>query len=648
MRTLRFAAVVVLSLLSAHVMAQSVVSEDVGETSKSAALPAEAMAGALSTQGALDETSKSDGAPTESSDRYQIDVRWSPNPPVLGRDAEVLVTVQVSDHRGNPVPDARLRLTASTGTFVDTQSLGDGRYVTAFIPANVRFPHVCIVSIQVLSHPASSLFFTIPLHGLSRFPVDGKPGMPLELELGGRTFGPFVADDEGVAIIEAEVPPGVLNGRLISRRLGRPDLAQSVVLPAIDYSRMMILPLAPMVADGRSHALVQFLVIDEVGQPLEGARVTLSATLGVVTTPVDMGDGIYRARYSPPRMTDVPRKDTLIARLRDSASPQEDRVKVELLPTPSTPASGPDQGAVQNMEAGTAPRSGPAEAAPPAQTMGSTASLSATANVDVPAFPRVRARTSLDNVGIPWSPKVEQSSNLEPMEEEEGERTLEGRLFPLLGGGYYYFSQTSLGEEGPFPDGTWVIPAATTAAGMGLDLWYGDRFGASMRYVSAYYRFAMPSVSLEPLADLKQLLTLDGRLRFPWKSALLRGTMGGRLGVSYQDHPSFEADPDGTVHFIDNHGLATLQGAVDLQLMPSERLEFWGTYGLGLEAVGWSLTNQHGEVGGMYRLLEGLSAGLSAEVWRRKMAALRASDGTPTGTLSDTWIQAWAFLAIHY
>jgi hypothetical protein len=142
----------------------------------------------------------------------------------------------------------------------------------------------------------------IPLSAAIDLPGHTLPRVRIGVEVGGRAFGPVVADADGDFQIPIVVPPGERYGRgesidaLGTRRPEPIDLH----LPAVSQIACAAWPRA-LPADGSSQAALWCLACDDRGRPEAGARLEIQARLGRTTRFEPAGGGLYRARYTAPR-----------------------------------------------------------------------------------------------------------------------------------------------------------------------------------------------------------------------------------------------------------------------------------------------------------------------------------------------------------
>jgi hypothetical protein len=141
-------------------------------------------------------------------------VRASAERVVLGQDPGVELEVQVPEGAG-PV-----RAAASSGSFA--QPVVEGGPVRKFqwTPPDVRYPLLAVLAfwVEKPSGPPEVAVVRIPLFGRTMLPVTTDPGAEVVIEIAETRFGPVKANRRGKARVPVEVPPGVMEGRVLAAR----------------------------------------------------------------------------------------------------------------------------------------------------------------------------------------------------------------------------------------------------------------------------------------------------------------------------------------------------------------------------------------------------------------------------------------------
>lgn len=210
------------------------------------------------------------------------DLVVSAAPPVLvpGQDR---VTLAVEGCPGTPL------LAANAGRIASVRTDAPGRATAELLAPDERRPQVAIVTATCDGRHG---WIAIPIVGRGTAIARTTPGAAIRVTIGARSFGPAVADAEGVARVPVDVPPGVRFAYQGERPL---DLR---VPPA----RRVHVAVDPPTgrADREEAFTVRAYVVTEAGAPRAGARVVLSAPDGVLSAPAEVEPGLLVARWTLP------------------------------------------------------------------------------------------------------------------------------------------------------------------------------------------------------------------------------------------------------------------------------------------------------------------------------------------------------------
>lgn len=278
--------------------------------------------------GAVDVSRRFPVAPP-STGRIQI----AANPPslVLGQDAEATLRLVV-DLPPAQLPDPEdLVVRVSSGEVTEIVAMGDGSYVARYLAPSVNYPHLALLTVVDRRDPGAVFgAFTLPLSGKVDYPVTATEGATVVLEVADRTFGPVTAGAGGRATVPIVVPPG--NGRAAQvTRDGGETTRTDLDLRVPESRRLHFLPLpTTLPSDSRVTVPVRLLVREAAGAPDPSAAVNLTATVGRVTRPTHLGDGVYEATFTPPDSR-TPVEATLQVSVPGSTV-QSDAVELTLVP----------------------------------------------------------------------------------------------------------------------------------------------------------------------------------------------------------------------------------------------------------------------------------------------------------------------------
>jgi hypothetical protein len=204
-----------------------------------------------------------------------VDVR--PDTIVLGgTPAQVSV-------RGAP-PGGDVRLVSSLGAV-------DGG---ALIVRDRRAPGWAIVAADAGDRRAAT---RVKLVGTGALPTETKPNAQVTVEIGGRRFGPVVADAEGHAAVPVEVPPEAVRARVIAVDEHGLSTERQVALPAATWPRALVV--APeALGVGQEGTLTVFAIDDKGGWrggKAPAPTIDLPPGLALVDGPTAAGPGRWDA-----------------------------------------------------------------------------------------------------------------------------------------------------------------------------------------------------------------------------------------------------------------------------------------------------------------------------------------------------------------
>jgi hypothetical protein len=218
---------------------------------------------------------------------------------LLGTDTEVTVNLDVTG------PEARsftpLRAFATVG-MLEMPRVGGapGRLTARYLPPADRFPQVALLVVE-LGSGARRIHATtrIALDGSTVFPFHTSAGTSVTMKVGGRQFGPVIADRQGRVEIPIQVPPGVRSA--VARAVDQAGAAREteVDLQLAPFPRLVVL--APTTLDAGSFAEIVVLAVEPDGAQVAPAQLTLTASAGLLH-PLGAGpSGEARFLFEAPR-----------------------------------------------------------------------------------------------------------------------------------------------------------------------------------------------------------------------------------------------------------------------------------------------------------------------------------------------------------
>jgi hypothetical protein len=236
-----------------------------------------------------------------------LSISFAPASPVKGRNREVALEIAVVAAPGAEPVRRPPELVASSGRVRGIASAGEGRFRAVYELPATRHPEVVTLlaiapRCPTCPTPRAVGYALIPLPGAIALPGTSEPGVRTTLVIGGRSFGPAVADAAGRFTVPVVVPPGARTGiaesvdALGNRKRKEVDLH----LPAVSRLACAAWPRA-VPADGESRASVWCVASSPSGQAEPGARLALSARAGEVSGPAPFRGALQRATYRAPR-----------------------------------------------------------------------------------------------------------------------------------------------------------------------------------------------------------------------------------------------------------------------------------------------------------------------------------------------------------
>lgn len=224
----------------------------------------------------------------------------SVDPPVivLGRTESAQVTIEAEEAPGSE--ELPLRLSVNVGTVGAVTRVGRGRYQAVYVPPATRFPQVALFGVWRETGPEAPIaFLRIPLYGTTRLHAIARRGSRVTVEVGGATFGPFVANARGRAIAPIVVPPGVRKARMTAKGRRGVVTQRELKVEVPPYNRLTaaLVPHA-VVADGKSWARIE-VFYDLGGPDVPATRIKVEPSIGTAVLQQAAGRR-YVYRYVPP------------------------------------------------------------------------------------------------------------------------------------------------------------------------------------------------------------------------------------------------------------------------------------------------------------------------------------------------------------
>jgi hypothetical protein len=220
---------------------------------------------------------------------------------VLGTDRDLEIAIEVTGPGAEGFATGRVFTTS--GKLEPLRAAGPpGRFSTRYTVPSERFPQVALLVVELV-RGGDRLFGSarLPLYGRTEMPFRSDGGAEVTLRIGDRTFGPVVADHQGMLKIPIEVPPGVRRGQ--ARAVARDGNVRETDVDLQPAPFLRVLVAAPAALEVGSFADVWAFATDASGAPVPASRLTLRSSDGIVH-PVGAGAG-EAARFlveAPPKV----------------------------------------------------------------------------------------------------------------------------------------------------------------------------------------------------------------------------------------------------------------------------------------------------------------------------------------------------------
>ncbi|MGC4119796.1 MAG: Ig-like domain-containing protein [Myxococcales bacterium] len=214
-------------------------------------------------------------------------------PVILGRVESVGVTIRIDEAPGSE--DRPLRLAVNVGSFGVAQRTGPGTYRAVYVPPTTRFPQVALVAVWKETGPEAPIeFLRIPLHGVTKVPVQAPKKSQVRLQVRDEEFGPVTTDRFGKAVVTVDVPPNVREATILAEdKHGETTRRIPIEVPAYNRLTAALVPHS-VVADGHSPARLE-VFYDLGGADVPATRVKVAASVGeVVFERAEQGRYVYR------------------------------------------------------------------------------------------------------------------------------------------------------------------------------------------------------------------------------------------------------------------------------------------------------------------------------------------------------------------
>lgn len=237
----------------------------------------------------------------------EISISFAPSAPVKGRNREIALDVAVAGAAGSEAERLPPEIVASSGRVRGLVPAGEGRFRGVYELPATRHPEVVVLlalspRCPTCSTPRAVGYAIVPLSAAIALPGTSEPGVRTAVVIGGRSFGPAVADRAGKFTIPVVVPPGAHIGVAESvDALGNwKEKEVDLHLPPVKRIACAAWPRA-VPADGRSRAAVWCVASSAAGAAEPDARLELSARAGGIGRAARFRGALQRALFRAPR-----------------------------------------------------------------------------------------------------------------------------------------------------------------------------------------------------------------------------------------------------------------------------------------------------------------------------------------------------------
>lgn len=136
------------------------------------------------------------------------------------------------------------------------------------------------------------------LVGRPRIPIETDPGANVFVEVGGRSYGPFLADAAGVAVAMVDVEPGESSAEVVAKDQAGNQQRTRIALGAPAPPRMVLGDEGPLVA-GQPLPDLYLAAVRGDGQPWRGEAPACQTVVGGELVVSSLGDGLWHAELPP-------------------------------------------------------------------------------------------------------------------------------------------------------------------------------------------------------------------------------------------------------------------------------------------------------------------------------------------------------------
>jgi hypothetical protein len=218
---------------------------------------------------------------------------------ILGDTKSVTILVKARKKDGTPLDANEPRLAVDLGSVGPLVHRAAGNWTAVYTPPSEGPPQIAIATVAL--DDVAVGFTILPLWGKGSTAVKTKPNSSVTVKAGNQIFGPVKADASGSATVPLELPPGVRTAatKAVDESGNVADSTIDLGVPPLHRIALIALD---EIAVGDGLARLFAVTLDENGQPLANAPVTVKVSDGNVDVGGDVGPGLRAITLHAPRI----------------------------------------------------------------------------------------------------------------------------------------------------------------------------------------------------------------------------------------------------------------------------------------------------------------------------------------------------------
>ncbi|WNG48026.1 hypothetical protein F0U60_30700 [Archangium minus] len=216
-----------------------------------------------------------------------IRIRCTPEYVLLGADREAEVRIELD-------PEASgVELFASRGELGPLSQVEPGVFRATYVPPRQSLP-LEVILVALAQGPQGPLegWSVLPLWGQGQAEVRTRPGAPVTLQVGERTFGPVQASAKGLARIPVAVPPGVSEAFFGRKRIDLGLPPRSLLHAVVGRREVRV--------DREEVVDIRLYASNRESTPPALGTFSFSVSRGQVSAPSELEPGVFFLRWTVP------------------------------------------------------------------------------------------------------------------------------------------------------------------------------------------------------------------------------------------------------------------------------------------------------------------------------------------------------------